>query len=81
MKNAVPDIKQAYPDYLAAAASKRLLVEPGKKVFIRKQLESLGLTPATIFPEIDRVADFIKGIYANSGHSESSAPVSKRWSE
>lgn len=50
--------------YLAAAASKRLLVEPSKKVFIRKQLESLGLTQATIFPEIDKVAEYIKRNYA-----------------
>lgn len=50
--------------FLAAAASKRLLVEPGKKVFIRKQLESLGLTQASIFPEIDKVAEFIKRTYA-----------------
>lgn len=50
--------------YLAAAASKRLLVEPSKKAFIRKQLESLGLTQATIFPEIDKVAEFIKRNYA-----------------
>jgi len=50
--------------FLAAAAAKRLLVEPGKKAFIRKQLESLGLTQATIFPEIDKVAEFIKRAYA-----------------
>lgn len=50
--------------YLAAGASKRLLVEPLKKAFIRKQLESLGLTQATIFPEIDKVAEFIKRNYA-----------------
>ena len=50
--------------FLAAAAAKRLLVEPAKKAFIRKQLESLGLTQATIFPEIDKVAEFIKRTYA-----------------
>lgn len=52
--------------YLAAAASKRLLVGPSKKGFIRKQLEMLGLTQATIFPEIDKVAEFIKRNYATS---------------
>lgn len=51
--------------FLAAAASKRLLVEPGKKAFIRKQLESLGLTQASIYPEIDKVAEFIKRTYAS----------------
>ena len=56
--------------FLAAAASKRLLVETGKKAFIRKQLESLGLTQASIYPEIDKVAEFIKRTYA----SPASAP-------
>lgn len=52
------------PDgFLAAAAAKRLLVKPSKKVFIRRQLESLGLTQASIFPEIDKVAEFIKRTY------------------
>lgn len=58
--------------YLAAAASKRLLVEPLKKAFIRKQLESLGLTQATIFPEIDKVAEFIKRNYATPAKPSSS---------
>ena len=58
--------------YLAAAASKRLLVEPGKKAFIRKQLESLGLTQASIFPEIDKVAEFIKRTYATPASASSS---------
>lgn len=57
--------------FLAAAASKRLLVEPSKKAFIRKQLESLGLTQATIFPEIDKVAEFIKRTYATPAQSSS----------
>lgn len=50
--------------FLAAAAAKRLLIEPSKKALIRKQLESLGLTQASIFPEIDKVAEFIKRTYA-----------------
>ncbi|WP_374682860.1 FRG domain-containing protein [Accumulibacter sp.] len=60
--------------FLAAAASKRLLVEPGKKAFIRKQLESLGLTQASIFPEIDKVAEFIKRTYATPASTPSSEP-------
>lgn len=58
--------------FLAAAAAKRLLVESGKKAFIRKQLESLGLTQATIFPEIDKVAEFIKRTYATPSLTTSS---------
>lgn len=57
--------------FLAAAASKRLLVEPSKKPVIRKQLELLGLTQATIFPEIDKVAEFIKRYYATPAQSPS----------
>lgn len=60
--------------FLAAAASKRLLVEPGKKVFIRKQLESLGLTQASIFPEIDKVAEYIKRNYATPASALPSEP-------
>nr|WP_314709273.1 FRG domain-containing protein [uncultured Comamonas sp.] len=58
--------------FLAATAAKRLLVEPSKKAFIRKQLESLGLTQATIFPEIDKVAEFIKRTYATPSLTTSS---------
>lgn len=58
--------------FLAAAAAKRLFVEPGKKAFIRKQLESLGLMQATIFPEIDKVAEFIKRTYASPSWTKSS---------
>lgn len=57
--------------FLAATAERRLLVEPAKKNLIRKQLESLGLTKATIFPEIDKVAEFIKQTYASSTLSSS----------
>ena len=58
--------------FLAAAAAKRLLIEPAKKAVIRKQLESLGLTQATIFPEIDKVAEFIKRTYATPSSTTSS---------
>jgi hypothetical protein len=51
--------------FLFAASSRRLLVAPEKKAVIRKQLESLGLTQASIFPEIDKVAEFIKQRYAS----------------
>ena len=34
-----------------------------KKDQIKKQLESLGITQGTIYPEIERVAEFIKDVY------------------
>jgi hypothetical protein len=51
--------------YLYPAATRRLLIEPSKKEIIRRQLESLGLTQASIFPEIDKVAEYIKRSYAS----------------
>lgn len=62
------------PAGFLAAASKRLLVEPSKKAFIRKQLESLGLTQASIYPEIDKVAEFIKRNYATPASAPPSEP-------
>jgi len=47
------------------ATGKRILVMHTEKATVRKQLESLGLTQASIFPEIDKVADFIKLAYAS----------------
>jgi hypothetical protein len=47
------------------ATGNRILVKHADKVTVRKQLESLGLTQASIFPEIDKVADFIKLVYAS----------------
>ena len=31
---------------------------------IRQQLEALGITQGTIYPEIERVAEYIKGVYS-----------------
>jgi hypothetical protein len=61
-----------HPGFLPAEASGRLLVEPGKKALVRKQLEALGLTQASIFPEIDKVAEFIRRAYASPSATASS---------
>jgi hypothetical protein len=55
----------AIPLGYQAATSRRILVKHAEKADVRKQLESLGLTQAAIFPEIDKVADFIKRAYAS----------------
>jgi hypothetical protein len=44
----------------------RLLVKAQDKVKIRQQLQSLGITKGTIYPEIERVAEYIKSAYWES---------------
>lgn len=48
-------------EYLARPEGRRIIIT--NKSLIRKQLESLGLTQGTIFPEIDRVAEYIRRVY------------------
>jgi hypothetical protein len=43
----------------------RLIVPAEAKVFVRKQLESLGITYGTLFPEMERVATYIKDLYSS----------------
>jgi len=52
------------PTYMLAKSSPRLLIKREDKANIRNQLESLGITKGTIYPEIERVAEYIKEIYA-----------------
>lgn len=53
------------PDhYIANFSSKRILVIGSEKHRIRNQLESLGIFQGTVYPEIDRVAEFLKSHYA-----------------
>lgn len=51
-------------EYVATSASKRILVIGSEKRRIRSQLESLGIFHGTVYPEIDRVAEFLKNHYA-----------------
>lgn len=50
--------------YIATSFSKRILIIGSEKRRIRSQLESLGIFQGTVYPEIDRVADFLKYHYA-----------------
>lgn len=52
--------------YIATSTSKRILVIGSEKSRIRSQLESLGIFQGTVYPEIDRVAEFLKNHYASS---------------
>ena len=51
------------PEYLANENSNRILVIPDKKKLMLQQLEALGITQGTIYPEIERVAEYIKTTY------------------
>lgn len=53
--------------YIASSSSKRILIIGSEKRRIRSQLESLGISQGTVYPEIDRVADFLKHHYAPAG--------------
>ncbi len=50
--------------YLASTAEKRMLIIGAEKAKIRGQLEALGISKSTVYPEIDRVAEFLKTHYA-----------------
>ncbi len=51
------------PEYFANLNSSRILIIPQEKKRMLKQLEALGITQGTIYPEIERVADYIKTTY------------------
>jgi hypothetical protein len=51
------------PEHYLATTEERILIKPESKVLIRKQLESLGITQGTVYPEIERVAEYIKDVY------------------
>lgn len=50
--------------YIASSGEQRILVIGSEKARIRSQLESLGISKSTVYPEIDRVAEFLKTHYA-----------------
>lgn len=49
--------------YTAITQSRRILIIDESKQKIRQQLESLGITKGTIYPEIEKVAEYIKSLY------------------
>lgn len=57
------------PEYFASGESNRILVIAQEKKRMLKQLEALGITQGTIYPEIERVAEYIKSTYKAQGES------------
>lgn len=41
-------------------SAERILIDKDSKSIILKELEQLGITQSTLFPEVDKVADFVK---------------------
>lgn len=52
------------PHYIASQGAQRILVIGPEKARIRSQLESLGISRGTVYPEIDRVAEHLRAHYA-----------------
>jgi hypothetical protein len=58
------------PDtYIASSGAKRIIIIGTEKRRIRTQLEALGISAGSVYPEIDRVAEFLKHHYASSDQS------------
>jgi hypothetical protein len=49
--------------YTVTTQSRRILIIDESKQKIRQQLENLGVTKGTIYPEIEKVAEYIKSLY------------------
>jgi len=43
----------------------RIIIKSSKKESILKELDKLGINKSTLFPEIDKVADYIKEKYTD----------------
>lgn len=51
--------------YIASTGAKRIIVIGSEKPNILRQLEALGISKSTVYPEIDRVAEFLTSRYAS----------------
>lgn len=50
--------------YIASTGTKQVIVKGSDKPNILRQLEALGISKSTVYPEIDRVAEFLTSHYA-----------------
>jgi hypothetical protein len=55
--------------YIASSGAKRIIIIGPEKRRIRTQLEALGISAGSVYPEIDRVAEFLKNHYASKDAS------------
>ena len=64
------------PEYLYS--EKRIIVMHLEKGKILDQLRTLGITKGSIFPEIDRVAEYLRDVYGTAGNEELTSKFSGR---
>lgn len=64
INNSKKDKPAKLNDSLILAKDKKIIIPHSDKARIIDQLEILGITEATIFPEIEKVASYIKRIYS-----------------
>ena len=57
------------PGFTATTQRRRILINTREKTNILRQLEAFGITKATIYPEIERVAEHIKSVYKSNVES------------
>lgn len=55
-----------FPEEYVLSKKKRIIIKAKEKSRIINQLEILGITEATVFPEIEKVANYIKTMYSTS---------------
>lgn len=66
--NGSKGVSASVPDrYIASKCTKRILIIGQEKQHIRRQLEALGISKGSVYPEVERVAEFIKSSYATPG--------------
>lgn len=55
-----------FPEEYVLSKKNRIIIKAKEKSRIINQLEILGITEATVFPEIEKVANYIKTMYSTS---------------
>ena len=57
----MPEIKREW--IIKGNNNNKIIIKSSKKESILKELDKLGINKSTLFPEIDKVADYIKEKY------------------
>ena len=56
----MPEIEK---EWIIKGNNNKIIIKNSKKESILKELDKLGINKSTLFPEIDKVADYIKEKY------------------
>jgi len=63
----MPEIKKEW--IIKGNNNNKIIIKSSKKESILKELDKLGINKSTLFPEIDKVADYIKEKYTQKGYN------------